>query len=220
MRKNKMINWGGAAGLMVAVFGVASVQADILTEVGSIPTSGEVVTVTESVGFGDDADVSLAQTFTVDSAFSANHIWLEYETDTNSSADWTMALNIFAVSDVNSATLSTNGAALYTGLFTFTNYGDTETVVRLDLDSSVALSAGGYALVVTEASGGDFNPGWEWTRTTATEDYAAGAAYEDGVWRDTVRDFSLGISSIPEPATLGLMGAFAIGALLVRRFRL
>ncbi len=223
MKKMRWGKWIGAVTLGVAVFGAAGVEADTITTGGAFPDTAEIIAATAAEStFGDDANVSLAQTFSLDSAFSARAIYLAYENDDRAVTDWTMTVSIFEVADVTAAGLVPAGDDVYTGTFTFP-YVEAGTVARLDLTTPLSLNAsvgtGGYAIQIAEAAGADFNPGWEWLRPTSAV-YDGGAMYEDGLLKNAgERDLSLAISSIPEPGTLGLLGISAIGAFAIRRFK-
>ncbi|MFC7337781.1 PEP-CTERM sorting domain-containing protein [Haloferula chungangensis] len=225
MRK-KTCNLGTAA-LIVAAFGIAPAYAATLITYPKTdyPASSEVITVPAGdAGFGDDANVSLTQTFKVDSSFTARRIYLAYRNDPNGgTGEWSMNVRLFAVADVFATDLTDpgTGSDLFSGTFSFTNMGDTELIAQIDLTSGVLLDASvgnsGYALHITESSNADFNPGWEWLRPTS-EAYADGNMYEDGVEKNGgERDLSLAISSVPEPsgALLSLLGA----TLLLKRRR-
>ena len=215
--------------LVVALFGVAASHADTITvdEPWSVAPEVEAATPVEAT-FGDDANVSLAQSFSVGSAFSAEAIYLVYENDANAYTNWNMTVTIFEVADVQAANL-VPGTTVYTGTLTFpapVGFAGSDTIARIDLTTPLALNASvgteGYALQITESSGGGFNPGFEWLRTgsSAGNVYAGGSAYEDGVTKGLDadgRDFSLAISSIPEPAAISLFAALGGGILFIRR---
>ncbi|MDF7798604.1 PEP-CTERM sorting domain-containing protein [Pontiellaceae bacterium B1224] len=226
MKKMSRKKWSALA-LSAAVFCGVTVEADTIATGGSFPTSAEVIAATPDVGdFGDDANDSVAQTFSVSSAFSAQAIYLEYETDANANVDWNMKLTIFEVTDVHATNL-VQGAIVYADTFTFPPVGGSDSIAQINLTTPLSLNASagdsGYGLqITTEDNGGDFNPGFEWLRTTdgtGGDVYAGGEAYESNVLKAD-RDFVLAISSIPEPATLGLIGVCAIGSLIVRRFKM
>lgn len=206
----------------------ANVNADTITFDGPWPGAAEVIAATPDVAsFGDDANVSLAQTFSVDSAFDATAIWLVYENDDRAVVDWNMTLTIFEVADVQASSIVA-GATVYSGSFVFPYVGNADTVAAIELDTPLSLNASvgtaGYALQITEASGGDFNPGWEWLRTGSGDAsvYDGGHGYEDGNEKGTgtaARDFTLAVSSvIPEPSSLALLLIGAV-ALVARRSR-
>jgi hypothetical protein len=196
----------GTAALLVAGFCIASAGADTISFIDTeYPSSAEVVTAPlADATFGDDANVSLTQTFSVPNAFSAAAIYLPYRSDTGGKlTDWTMTVRIYAVADVSATSLVAAGADVYTGTFTFPNVGQTDSIARIDLATNVLLNASvgtsGYAIEITEENGADFNPGWEWLRPTS-EAYAGGVMYEDGVIKNSgARDLSLAISGIPDP---------------------
>jgi hypothetical protein len=198
----------GAVVLLVAGFGVAAVNADSITTYPKVdyPATAEIITVPSAdADFGDDANVSLAQTFSVDAAFSLQTIYIPYENDANGIAAWSMKIRIFPVADVSAVTLVASGADVYTGTFTFTAPPDdlTQYMAQIELTNAVPLAASegtsGYAMEITEASGGDFNPGWEWLRPTS-ESYAGGVMYEDGAIKNSgERDLSLALAGAPVP---------------------
>ena len=201
----------GAAALVAAVFGVMAVHADTFSTYSKVdyPGDAEVVTVPAAdAGFGDDANGSLAQTFTVSNAFSLGTIYIPYENDTSgSTADWSMTVRIFPVADVSSNIIVAAGADVYTNTFTFPYVGGSDTTAEINLTTPVALATNeapaGYALEITESSGGDFNPGFEWLRATVANPYAGGDMYEDGNVKGTgaaARDLSLALAP-PLPPT-------------------
>lgn len=190
---------------------VGSVNANTITTGGPWPATAEVIAATaDQVGFGDDANVSLAQTFSVESAFSAQAIFLVYENDTRSNVTWNLTMTLFEVADVHAVNLEAAGAPVFTDSFTFPPVGGSDTIARIDLDTPLPLDASvgtaGYALQI---SGTDFNPGWEWLRTSSAGNvYGGGQAYEDGAEKGSgvdSRDFSLAVSSVPEPAGMALV---------------
>lgn len=208
-----------------ALVGAAAVNANTISIVGSFPVAAEVVAATPDVGkFGDDAAVSLSQTFSVASPFTAKAIFLAYENDSKGYQDWDMTVTIFEVADVMATTI-TPGNTVFSSTFTFpapVGSSGSDTIARLDLSSTVALNASvgtsGYAIQLTEASGSSFNPGFEWLRTgsTAGSVYAGGAGYEDGsIISSGARDFDLAISSVPEPASLSLFAALSAAMLFM-----
>ncbi|MDF7809151.1 DNRLRE domain-containing protein [Pontiellaceae bacterium B12219] len=195
------------------VLGASVAYADTITTYGKAdyPGTAEVVTVpADDASFGDDANESLAQTFTVDTEFLAQRIYLPYENDSNGNMDWSMTVTIFEVADVEASTLEA-GTIVYSGTFTFpaTSPSDADTTAQIDLTTPIVLAASvgtsGYAIQITESSGADFNPGWEWLRPT-DDAYAGGVMYEDGVIKNNGdRDLSFAISSIPGPPTPGTL---------------
>ncbi|VGO11757.1 hypothetical protein PDESU_00303 [Pontiella desulfatans] len=201
----------GAVTLAVAAFGVVVVHADTFITYGKVdyPGAAEVVTVPAAdAGFGDDANVSLAQTFSVSNAFSLGTIYIPYENDTGgSTADWSMTVRIFPVADVSASNVVASGADVYTNTFTFPYVGGSDTTAEINLTTPVVLAASvgtsGYALQITESSGGDFLPGWEWLRSSTADPYAGGDMYEDGTIKGTgtsARDLSIALAP-PLPPT-------------------
>ena len=194
------------------------------------PATAELVTVpSESSSFGDDANVSLAQSFEVSTGFSIASILIPYENDTRANVDWSMTVSIFEVANRFATNFTPSGAAVYTETFTFpaTGNGDgsiaanTEVIAQIDLMTPVPLTASigmaGYALQITESSDADFNPGFEWLRPTSDQ-YAGGQMYEDGVVKNPnattglgARDASFALLAVPIPepsaALLSLIGA-------------
>jgi hypothetical protein len=203
-----------------------SMEAATITVGGAWPASAEVVTATpDQSSFGQDAPISLAQSFQTDTPFSLQTIFLEYENDTNAAGDKTVTMTIFTVADVNAATHDeppTSGILL-TDSVTFPYVAGTDTVARIALDSPLAISANagtdGYITRFTD--GGD--PGWEWRRTGSTHNntYAGGKAYEDGSEKtDGLRDYTLALSSVPEPSGLALAALAAFAGVFKRIRRL
>ncbi len=195
MKKRSRITLSVSLALGIAVFCGGTAGAEDRISFGvSFPDSAEVIAATPSQsGFGDDANVSLAQTFTVTNAFAAQSIYLAYENDNNGNVDWDMTVTLFAVTNLQAATLVPEGSNLYSGTFTFPAVGGSDTIVRIDMAEPVYLEAGGYAVQINEASGADFNPGWEWLRPTS-DVYAGGVMYEDGnIKSDGARDLCLAV---------------------------
>jgi hypothetical protein len=182
----------------------AALFVDTDTDPSFFPASAEVIAATMSQGaFGDDASTSLAQSFTVNSAFSLETIYLGYENDNNANVDQTLTLTIFNVTDVQAATHDEPplaGDVLFTDTVTFPAVGGTDTVAGIHMDSPLALAAGGYAIRFSDTT----SPGWEWLRTGNTDNdvYAGGHGYENGAEKGTgtsARDFTLALSSVALP---------------------
>lgn len=191
-----------------SLISAAAIKADTITIIDSFPTSGEIVAATDNMSLtGDDGNISLAQSFSVDSAFSAKTIYLIYENDSNGYQDWDMTVTIFEVADVSALTLIP-GTPVYTNTFTFPaplGGSGTDTIAKLELTTPVALNASvgtaGYAIQFSEASGNGSNPGFEWLRTGSSfaNAYPGGVAYDDSnAKNDGERDFTLVISSLAD----------------------
>lgn len=202
------------------------------------PATAEVVTVaSESSGFGDDANVSLAQSFAVDSGFTVGSILIPYENQATVAAnvDWEMTVSIFAVADRFATNLTPLGANLYSETFVFpaTGAGDgsaaanTEVIAQIDLSSPFFLAASigsaGYAMQIVESSGADWNPGFEWMRPT-NDAYAGGQMYEDALVKNPnatsglgERDLSFALLPVPEPSSTALLGLGGLALMLRRR---
>ncbi len=162
-----------------------------------MPNSLNVVaasTNTSKIG-GDDAEVSLSQTFQVDSTFNLNTIYLGYEYDGNSDPDHSLVnVEIFEVADASAPELI-QGTSILT-LNGVTVPQQQSGLAAIELDSSVTLEetsgSNGYALRITNGR----NPGFEWLRTglTSASVYSGGQAYEDGIEKSSgERDFVLGL---------------------------
>ena len=218
-------------GVMLAV-SVAQVQADTITVIPDAPyENAAFVTVpSEDSGFGDDADESLAQSFTLGSDLTVGSILIPYENDTDGNQDWDMTVEIFSVADAF-ATNVTAGTTFYSNNFVFpaTGVGDgstaanTEVIAQLDLTTPFLLTAGTYAIQISETNDADFNPGWEWIRPT-NDAYTDGQAYENGVVKNTnaaglgERDFSFAlVAAVPEPSSLALLGLGSLVMVTRRR---
>jgi len=173
------------------------------------PSIAEVIAADPaSNNFGDDASVSLTQTFQVEADFDARSITLAYEYDSNAAVPGTIDIAIYEVADVFAPSI-TPGASLFSA--TGVEVPDDADHVQFVLDTPLTLAAtagdAGYAFEVS--NGG--NPGFEWRRTGGTRNdfYAFGQFYEDGVWKNSgQRDGALAISStaIPEPHALSIAG--------------
>ncbi len=180
-------------------------QFDNLTAPDTPIRTGDVADMT----FGDKADTSFAQTFTVGgSDLSVASFSLIYENDTAN--DSTITLHVFEVADVSAATITVPGTTELTETFTLPGVTpDDNTLATLTLDSPLTLSANtGYAffLDVTDSSA-TFD--WRWARTSSSSGstYAGGVFYEDGdIKNEGNRDGSLAVTIVPEPATLALLG--------------
>ena len=170
---------------------------------GLFPGTGEAEVIAASldaVGLnGDDAAISLAQTFQVPSSFDLRSIFLDYEFDPLVDPNEVRVnVEIFEVADVGAASIAQGKSLLtLTGLTMPTMLSSEETAIVLDSPLTLPATTGtaGYALRIT--NGG--NPGFEWRRTgsTAGSVYAYGQAYEDGVEKlNGERDFVLALSSV------------------------
>ena len=167
----------------------------------SIPDSLEVAAATSTSGtFGDDADVSLSQTFQVDSTFNLGTIYLGYEYDGKSDPSHSLVnVEIFEVEDVAAQELI-QGTSILT-LNGVTVPQQDSGLATIVLDSPVTLEetsgSNGYALRITNGK----NPGFEWKRSGASVS-SDGQAYEDGKEKFSgERDFVLGLElteSTPE----------------------
>ncbi len=188
------------------------------------PSVAEVIAATPSDPglFGDDANVSLTQTFQVDSTFSLKSIVLSYEYDSRaSSIPGTIDIEIFEVADVGAANIAAGASLLSeTGLLMPVLNPMEEGSIVLDTPLVLPATAGtaGYALQVTNSG----NPGFEWRRTgsTAGSVYDFGQAYEDGVEKnDGNRDFVVALTSeaIPEPSSAVLASALLVAGATRRR---
>lgn len=177
-------------------------RVETSTDAAFFPGVAEVIAATPAQSsFGDDATTSLAQSFTVTSAFSLETLFLEYEYDTGFAGDQTVTMSIFnlpvgaGVNDASHIDPPDPGDLVVSGMVTFPNAGGTDTIAAIGLDSTLNLDPGGYLLHFSDTS----NPGWEWMRTTSSggSPYADGRAYENGVEKGTDgRDFSLALSSV------------------------
>lgn len=221
--------------LMGAFFLVASVNASAaivsftaIADGGDFPGDAEIVAA--DIGqqqFGDDTDDTLAQSFTVDNAFTLRSIYLAFESDTRLEEDQTATMTIFSVADVNAATHDDPplaGNILLTDTVTFPYVAGADTVAHIVLDTPLPLPASvgtsGYAV---HFSGTD-NPGWEWLRTGSdfANIYAGGNGYEAGSEKGagtSGRDFTLALSSVvPEPSSI-LLCVFGAGICVASRKR-
>ena len=176
--------------------------------------------------FGDDADASLAQTFTVGAvSIDVTKIALLYENDDRWAFDAPLTMYVFAVTDSYAATiaLAAPGDRLLTESFVAPYVGNTDTTLSIELDTVLSLNANtSYAVWIdSSATGdGDGNPGWEWLRSSSSagDIYAGGGMYENGDVKGTgtgARDASLIL--IPEPATLTLLGVGMLGLIRKRK---
>ena len=145
---------------------------------------------------GDDASISMSQSFQVDSTFDLKTIFLDYEYDGAASPeDILINVEIFEVADVGASTI-VQGASLLTitGLSMPELAGGDDAAIVLDSAITLPANTGseGYALRISNGS----NPGLEWRRTGGSGSvYAFGQAYEDGVEKnDGERDWILALS--------------------------
>ena len=128
---------------------------------------------------GDDAVISLSQSFQVDSDFDLRTIFLDYEYDTSSPGDILINVEIFEVANVGASSVVLGGSSFLTitGLsMPVLGAGEDAAIV---LDSAVTLPANtgaeGYVLRITVGG----NPGFEWRRTGGSGSvYAFGQAYD------------------------------------------
>ena len=166
----------------------------------------------DQASLGDDAEVSLSQTFQIDSTFELNTILLGYEYDPNADSNHSLInVEIFEVEDVAAADL-VHGTSLLTitGLVMPQNAANSdESAIVLDSPLTLEATTGtkGYALRITNGK----NPGFEWLRTgsSSASVYASGQAYEDGDAKQSGdRDFVLALSSDFPDVLTDLLGDF------------
>ena len=144
---------------------------------------------------GDDAEVSLSQTFQVDSTFNLGTIYLGYEYDRRSDVNHSLInIEIFEVENVAASEMVQSTSILTLSGVTVSQQNTGLATIALDSPVTLEETSGsnGYALRIT--NGG--NPGFEWSRTgsSSASVYASGQAYEDGVEKvDGERDFVLGL---------------------------
>lgn len=144
---------------------------------------------------GDDAEVSLSQTFQVDSTFNLGTIYLGYEYDSRSDPNHSLInIEIFEVENVAASEMVQSTSILTLSGVTVSQQNTGLATIALDSPVTLEETSGsnGYALRIT--NGG--NPGFEWSRTgsSSASVYASGQAYEDGVEKvDGERDFVLGL---------------------------
>ncbi|QDU91445.1 hypothetical protein Pla175_48730 [Pirellulimonas nuda] len=196
----------------------ASITVQSVDMGGNFPAGAEIVAATPAESsFGDDADASLAQSFTVVDPLSLRRIFLMYQNDDRAPGDKALTMTISRVADVDAATHDDPplpADVLLTDSVTFPYVDGVDTIAAITLDAPLDLAAGGYLLRFS----GTTNPGWEWFRTTAGSGgsvYAGGKGYEDGVEKDQGgRDFSLALSSVPEPSSVAMILSAAFGLLL------
>ena len=149
--------------------------------------------------FGDDASVSLSQTFQVDADFDLKTILLGYEYDPNANPeDIVVNLEIFEVDDVGAETLTPSTTRLVLTALSLPELIDSDTGAIV-LDEAISLEettgTAGYALRIS--NGGV--PGFEWLRTgsTAADVFALGQAYQNNAELFSgERDFVLALSSL------------------------
>ena len=184
-----------------SVEGMVSPGATVLT--GTLfpePSAADSSVVGASPGTsgltGDDASISMSQSFQVDSTFDLKTIFLDYEYDGAASPeDILINVEIFEVADVGASTI-VQGASLLTitGLSMPELAGGDDAAIVLDSAITLPANTGseGYALRISNGS----NPGLEWRRTGGSGSvYAFGQAYEDGVEKnDGERDWILALS--------------------------
>lgn len=219
----------GALVLLVAFDGkAATVTFDAVADGGKFPADAEVVAATLAQRqFGDDTDDTLAQSVTVDNAFTLKSIYLAFESDTRLEEDETATMTIFKVADVNAAIHDEPPLAadiLLTDTVTFPYVAGADTVAHIVLDTPLELPASvgtsGYAVHFA----GTTNPGWEWLRTGSAfgNIYADGSGYEAGSEKGagaSGRDFTLALSSVvPEPSSM-LLCVLGTGICLASRRR-
>ncbi|CAD7694868.1 unnamed protein product [Ostreobium quekettii] len=196
----------------------ASVTVKSIETGGSFPANPEIAVASlDEATFGDDADTSLAQSFTVVDPFSLNSIYLAYQNDDRDPGDKTLTMTIFKVADADAPTHDEPpmpGDVILTESVTFPYVESTDTVATIALDASLALESGSYMLRFS----GTTNPGWEWFRTTNSSGsvYAGGQGYENGGEKGN-RDFALALSSVPAPSSAALMLSAALATILWRK---
>ncbi len=149
--------------------------------------------------FGDDAAVSLTQTFQVDSSFDLKSIVLGYEYDPVSDpSSIVINVELFEIADVGATTVVPGSSVMtLTALAIPDSGGADEAAIILDTPVSLEPRSGteGYALRITNGGA----EGFEWRRSNATSGsvYASGKAYENGVEKFAgERDFVLALSEL------------------------
>jgi len=164
----------------------------------SMPNALEVVAATTDEGTtGDDAEVSLSQTFQVDSTFDLGTIYLGYEYNRDSDANHSLVnVEIFEVENVAAGELVQGTSVLTLNGVTVSQQNTGLATIVLDSPVTLEETSGsnGYALRIT--NGG--SPGFEWIRTgsSSASVYASGQAYEDGEEKlGGERDFVFGLES-------------------------
>ena len=156
--------------------------------VGATPTTPSLT--------GDDARLSMSQSFQVDSTFEVKTIFLDYEYDSASTPrDILINIEIFEVADVAASTV-VQGASLLTitGLSMPVLGGGEDAAIVLDSAITLPENTGSEGYVLRITNGG--HPGFEWRRTGGSGSvYASGQAYEDGVEKNGgERDWILALS--------------------------
>lgn len=155
--------------------------------------------------FGQDAPISMTQTFQVDTTFDLQKIFLDYEYDPAADPSTIeISVEIFEVADVSASSL-TAGTSIWTinALSMPVIASDEEAAIILDTPVTLPVTTGsaGYGLRIT--NGGD--PGFEWRRTgnTTGSVFPNGQAYEDGAKKlDGLRDYVLALASVEETVSL------------------
>ncbi len=208
-------------GVVIVLAGSVAAYAGMTVNLGAtFPTSGESAVYVAGPSDTDFADVlgknaaaetELAQTFQVDSTFTLDKLFIEIDDGQNNKA---FNVRLFAVTDVNSGSLTTTGSDLFSGLsYTFSaNTGKTVMEMNFDGNDQVMLNASsgtaGYALILEDPDGQTDEGGIvDWRR--GQDIYSDGRAYDSGgdiTFTDGSRDFSLAIIAVPEPASLALLG--------------
>lgn len=199
----------------------------------SVIASQASVVVSTDQGYGPSADVftldpelntpaarginntrQLRQTFVLDSDITVTNFTLSI----NVTADDDLVVNFYEVTDPLGANWAAVGATNLIKTFTQSTVGvrsDANITFALDGVDTFGMTIGNYAVEVTSLGGG---PGVIRHSNSGTDVYTSGLFYkEDGAISRADRDFGVAINSIPEPATLGLVGIFGAGMMYIRR---
>lgn len=180
---------------------------------------------------------SLAQTFQVDTTFTLDAVFIEYQAPAQGYIDGTISLRIFPVVDVNAATLTASGsdvlnvpivldAAARTAA-SFTSSTTVTSVLKFDLtgvhevtilaNDLIGSPTSGYAILLETADNGANNRAlltWEGSNTGA---FTRGRGYVIGAGQTT--DFAVALTAVPEPSVPWLLalGIFSWGTARLRR---
>ena len=205
------------------------------------PSGTAIFTDTGVVGIETDltlknASRSLAQTFQVNTTFTLDAVFIEYQAPDQGYIGGTVSLRIFPVADVNAATLTASSGDLLNvpilldvtvrAAASFTSSSTVTSVLKFDLTGvhEVTILANdllgspnsGYAIVLETADNGASNRAlFTWQESNAGG-FTNGRGYQIGIGKTT--DFAVALTSVHEP-NVPWMLALGSFSWAVQRFR-